>query len=80
MTVGNAKTKGVKPSMAGMVCPFFGAGTLESAGDSIISSIMTEVGGAGVLIPRGTLQRHSCKYSSQFSLDPIVIALCLVPA
>ena len=50
--------------MAGMVYPFFGAGTLESTGDSIISSIMTKVKGTGILILRGTLQRRSYKYSS----------------
>ena len=59
VTTSNAKTRGVKPLMAGMVCPFSGAGTLESTGDSIISSIMTEVGGAG-----GILHKLSCKYSS----------------
>ena len=54
MTVGNAKTKAVKPSMAGMVCPFFKAGALESTCDFLISSIMTGVKGAGVLIHGGT--------------------------
>jgi len=53
-----------------MVCPFFGAGTLESTGNSIIIFITINVRGAGVLIPSGTLQRHSRKYLSQSSLDP----------
>jgi len=47
---GKDNIKGAKPSMASMVCPFFGAGNHESTGDSIISLIMTEVGGAGILI------------------------------
>ena len=51
MTAGIAKTKGVKPSTVGMACPFFGAGTSESTGDSVISSIMIKVEGAeGILI------------------------------
>ena len=50
--------------MAGVVCPFFGAGTLKSTGDSIISSITTKVKGTGILILKETLQRHSYKYSS----------------
>lgn len=66
--------------MVGIICSFFGVGSLESTGDSIISLIMTEVGGVGVLIPRGILQRRSCKFSSQFFLDPIDIALWLLPA
>ena len=66
--------------MAGMVCPFFGAGTLKSTGDSIISSVTTKVKGTGILILKETLQRHSYKYSSQSFLDPIDIALWLVPA
>ena len=45
ITTGNAKTRGVKPSMVGMAYPFFGAGTSESTGDYVISSIMTEVEG-----------------------------------
>ena len=56
--------------MAGMVCSFFGASTIESKGDSITSSITTEVERAGILIPGGTLQRRCCNYSSQYSLDP----------
>lgn len=79
-TTGNAKTKGVKPSMAGMVFHFFEVGAPESTDDSIISSIITEVRRGGVLIPGRTLQRRSCKYSSQSFLVPIVIALCLVLA
>ena len=79
-TVGNAKTKRVKPSMVGIVCPFFGVGTLESTGDSMISLITTKVRGAGTLILEGTLQRSFYKYSSQYFLDPIIIALWLVPA
>lgn len=58
-TTGNSKTKGVKPSMPGMVCPFFEASTLESISYSIISLITTKVIGASALIPRGTLQRCS---------------------
>ena len=69
-TAGNTKTRGVKPLMAGMVCPFFGAGTLESVGDYVISSIITEVGCAG-----GILHKLSCKYSSQSFLDPTIIVL-----
>ena len=67
---GSAKTKGVKPSMASMACPFFRAGALESTGDSIISSMMTEVGGV-----EGILHRRSRKYSSQSFLDLIVMTL-----
>ena len=77
---GKDKIKGAKPSMAGMVCPFFGASNLETSGDSIISLIMTKVGEASILILGGTLQRHSRKYSSQSFLDPTIIALWLVPA
>ena len=75
MTAGSAKTKGVKPLTIGMACPFFGAGTSESTGDFVISSIMIKVEGA-----KGILHKHSCKYSSQSFLDPIDIALWLVPA
>ena len=56
--------------MAGMVYPFFGAGTLESVGDYVISLIITEVGCAG-----GILHKLSCKYSSQSFLDPTIIVL-----
>ena len=70
VTTSNAMTRGVKPLMAGMVCPFFGAGTLESVGDYVISLIITEVGCAG-----GILHKLSCKYSSQYSLDPTIIVL-----
>ena len=66
--------------MAGMVCSFFGDGTLKSIGDSIISSITTKVEGVGVLILGGTLQKRSSKYSSQSFFDPIDITLWLVPA
>ena len=58
-TASSAKTKGVKPLMAGMACPFFGAGAFECTSDSIIFSMMTKVGGA-----EGILHRRSCKYSS----------------
>ena len=75
MTAGSAKTKGVKPLTVGMACPFFGAGTSESIGDFVISSITTEVEGAG-----GTLHKCSHKYLSQSFLDSIVIVLWLVPA
>ena len=74
MTAGSAKTKRVKPLTIGMACPFFGAGTSESTGDFVISSIMIKVEGA-----EGILHKHSCKYSSQCFLDPIDIALWLVP-
>ena len=69
-TVGSAKIRGVKPSMADMACPFFRAGTPESTGDFVISLITTKVGGAG-----GILYKRSHKYSSQSFLDPIVIVL-----
>ena len=75
MTAGSAKTKGVKPSTVGMACPFFGAGAFESTGDSVISSIMIKVEGA-----EGILHKRSCKYSPQSFLDPVDIALWLVPA
>ena len=70
----NVKTKEVKPSIVDRICPFFEAGTPKSIGDSMISLIMTKVGGAGVV-----LHRHSRKYSSQSCLYPIDIALWLVP-
>ena len=70
--IGNAKTKGAKPSTSGTVCPFFGAGAPESIGDSF-SSIMTKVRGA-----EGILHRCSRKYSSQSSLNSTNIALWLV--
>ena len=73
--LGKDKIKGAKPSM---VCSFFRAGNPESTGNSIISLITTEVWGTGILIPGGTLQRRSCKYSSPSFLDPIDIALWLV--
>lgn len=73
--VGNAKTKGAKPSTAGMVCPLSKAGAPESISDSVISLITTEVGGA-----RGILHRCSSKYLSQSSFDSIDIVLWLVPA
>ena len=63
-----------------MVCFFFEDGILESIGNFIISSIMTKVGGAGVLILGGTLQKRSCKYLSQSFFDPIEITLWLVLA
>ena len=69
------KTRGVKPSIVGMACPFFGASAPESISDSVISSIMTKVRGA-----RGILYKRSCKYSSQSFLDPINIELWLVLA
>jgi len=56
------KIKGAKPSMVGRFCSFFGVGTPESTGDLVISSITTEVRGASVLIPGGTLQWRSCNY------------------
>ena len=58
-TAGSAKTKGLKPSMAGMTCPFFGVDAPKSIDDSVISSITTEARGA-----RGVLHKHSCKYLS----------------
>ena len=78
MTPGKDKIKKAKPSMVGRFCSFFGDGTPESTGDLVISSITTEVRGASVLIPEGTLQRCSCNYLSQSFLNPIVIALWLV--
>ena len=78
--IGKDKIIEAKPSMVGMAYPFFRPGTPKSTGDSIISSITTEVGGAGIHIPRGTLQTCSYKYSSQYFLNPIDIALWLVPA
>ena len=75
MIAGNAKTRGAKPSTAGVVCPFFGAKALKSMSDSVISSIKTEVRGVG-----GILHKHSRKYASHSFLDPIVIVLWLVPA
>jgi len=74
------KIKGARPSTAGVVCPFSGASALESTGDFIISSITTEVGGVGILVLGGILQRRSRKYSSQSSLDPTNIAPWLVLA
>ena len=74
-TASSAKTRGVKPLMASMVCPFFGDGAPESTSDSIIFLIMIEVGGHG-----GILHKHFCKYSSQSFLDPIDIALCQILA
>ena len=71
--VGSAKIKGAKPSTVGMVYPFFGAGAPESIDDSVISSITTEVEGAG-----GILNKGSRKYPIQSFLDPIEIALWLV--
>jgi len=47
---GYVKTKGAKPSMAGMVCPFFGASAPKSIGDSIIFSMATKVRGAGGIL------------------------------
>ena len=73
--LGSDKIKGAKPSMTSMAHTFFGAGTPESTGDSTFSLIKTEVGRAGILILEGTLQRHSCKYSFQSSLDPIDIVV-----
>ena len=73
-TAGSANTWGVKPLMAGMAYPFFGASAFESTGDSIISSIMTKVEGAG-----GILHKCSFKYLPQSFLDPTIIALWVVP-
>ena len=78
--LGKDNIEGAKPSIAGRVCSFFGADTPDSTGDSIISLITTQVGGASILILGGTLQRHSCKYSSQSFLNPINIVLWLVLA
>ena len=66
---GSAKTKGVKPSMASMAYPFFEANAPESIGNSVISLIMMKVRRA-----RGTLHKHSSKYSSKSFLDPIVLS------
>ena len=75
MTTGSAKTRGVKPSMASIACPFFGTSAPKSISDFVISSIMIDVDRV-----KGILHKHSYKYSSQSFLDPIDIALWLVPA
>ena len=73
--LGKDKIKGAKPSMVGRICSFFEASTPKSTGGSIISSMTTEVRRVG-----GILHRRSHKYLSQSFLDPIIIALWLVPA
>ena len=45
--------------MAGEACPFPKSDNFESTGDSMISSMTTEEGGAKVTLPR-----HFCRYSS----------------
>ena len=52
MTTGNARTRGVNPLMAGRVCPFLKSDDPRSVGDSMISSMTTEDGGAEVTLPR----------------------------
>ena len=73
MTAGNARTRGVNPSMAGRACLFLESDDPESASDSMISSMTTKEGGTKVTLPR-----HFNKYSSQSFLDPTNIALQLV--
>ena len=64
-TAGNARTRGVNPSMAGRVCPFPEFDDPESVSDSMISLMTTEEVGAEVTLPK-----HFCRYSSQSFLDP----------
>ena len=71
-TVGNARTEGVNPPMAGGAYPFPESDDLGSTGDSTISSMTIEKGGVEVALPR-----HFCRYSSQSFLDPTDIALQL---
>ena len=52
--LGNDKISGAKPLMVDTACSFFGADASESRDDFTISSITTKVGGANILIPRGT--------------------------
>ena len=56
--------------MASEAYPFPKSNDPKSAGDSMISSMTTEEGGAKV-----ALLRHFCKYSSQSFLDLTDIAL-----
>ena len=48
----NTRTIGVNPSMAGRACPFPEFDDPKSAGDSMISLMTTEEGGAEVTLPR----------------------------
>ena len=73
-TIGNARTRGVNPLMAGGACPFPESDNFESTGDSMIFLITTKEGGAKVILPR-----HFCRYSSQSFLVPTDIVLQLVP-
>ena len=52
MTVGNARTRGVNPSMAGGTRPFFESDDLRFMGVSKISSMTTKEGGAEATWPR----------------------------
>ena len=74
MTAGNARTRGVNPSIASGACLFPESGDFESAGDSMISLMTTEEGGTKVI-----LRRRFSKYSSQSFLNLIDIALQLDP-
>ena len=60
--------------MVGGACHFPKSYNSESAGDSMISSMTIEEGGAEVTLPR-----NFCRYSSQSFLDLTDIALQLVP-
>ena len=52
MTAGNVRTRGVNPLMVGEACLFPEFDDPEYAGDSIISLMTTEEGGAKVTLPR----------------------------
>ena len=58
-TVGNARTRGMNPLMAGGACPFPRFDYLESAGDSTISLMTTEERGAEVTLPRHSITAGS---------------------
>ena len=60
--------------MANGACPFSESDNPESVGNSMISSMTTEDGGAKVTLPR-----RFCRYSSQSFLDLTNIALQLAP-
>ena len=59
MPAGNARTIGANPPMIGRTCPIPEFDDLRSAGDSMISSMVTEKGGVEVTLPR-----HFYRYSS----------------
>ena len=72
--IGNARTRGTNPPMAGGTCPFPESDDPRSVGVSTISSMTTKEEGAKVTWPR-----CFSKYLSQSFLDPTNIALQLVP-